>query len=141
MESLMESIHDRLNRNTVMEPVEIAHPQDRRCFPRFRVKDGTLAIKETILGPVVDISMGGMSFEYYGSDLNAKTDDMGFYFIDSEFLLTGIRSKTIEDTVVESNGGIVPIIRKRRSIQFLDLTREQRSTIKQFINQNTVSRV
>jgi hypothetical protein len=125
-----------------MKSVEMDHAQDRRTFPRFRVKDGTLAINQTILGPVVDISLGGMAFEYYGNDLSDNEyENMGFYFIDSEFLLTGIRSKTIKDTVIEPNSGIMPIIRKRRSIQFIELTTEQRETIKRFINQNTTTRV
>ena len=138
----MEHIQDHFEANTILEPMQMDHTQDRRTFPRFRVKDGTLAINQTILGPVVDISLGGMAFEYYGSDLDDnELDDMGFYFIDSEFLLTGLRSKTIHDTVVEENGGIMPIIRKRRSIQFVDLTSQQRDTIKRFINQNTTARV
>ncbi len=138
----MEHIQDQYNVDTTLKPMQTDHSQDRRHFPRFRVKDGTLAINQTILGPVVDISLGGMSFEYYGSDLeDNEMENMGFYFIDSEFLLTGIRSRTVQDTVVEPNGGIMPIIRKRRSIQFVDLTNKQRETIKRFINQNTISRI
>ena len=43
--------------------------RERRNHQRYQVKDGTLALNSTVLGPVLNISLGGMLFEYYSNDL------------------------------------------------------------------------
>jgi len=112
--------------------------QERRRFPRFKVKDGTIAINKIILGPVVDISLGGMAFEYYNNYIeNIEHSEIGFYHIDSGFFMTGLPSKIIQDRIIEPNTGIIPIIRKRRSIEFQDLTSDQKSKLQCFIDQHS----
>lgn len=112
--------------------------RERRKNPRYKTKDGTLALNATVLGPVLNISMNGMLFEYYSNDLN---DDpiiyLGFYAIDSEFLLTGLQCGTVRDTVVNNNFGLLPLIRKQRAVEFMNLTSAQRMLLKRFIRMHT----
>lgn len=41
------------------------HPlEERRKFIRYLPKEGTMAINNHALGPVINISMGGLAFRY-----------------------------------------------------------------------------
>lgn len=112
--------------------------RERRNHQRYQVKDGTLALNSTVLGPVLNISLGGMLFEYYSNDLGDENIvTLGFYAIDSEFLVTGLKCETIRDTVVNNSIGLLPLIRKQRAVEFLDPTSAQRMLLKRFIKMHS----
>ena len=112
---------------------------DRRSFQRFRVKEGVLVTSGHVLGPVLNLGLGGMCFEYFnGEQLDSDPMDVGIFFSEGRFLLSGIRSTTIYDTIVVSGQGFLPLIRKRRSIRFIDLTPAQRREIKKFLAMHTM---
>ncbi|MDH4318055.1 MAG: PilZ domain-containing protein [Desulfobulbaceae bacterium] len=112
--------------------------KDRRSFPRYCTKAGTMALNQTIFGPIINISMKGMLFEYYGGDI---TDDeimnVGLYYLDADFLLKDMKAKTVRDRPIFHTEGILPNIRKQRAVEFIELTAFQRELLKEFIATHT----
>ena len=77
---------------------------ERRKFTRFVPKDGTMAVNSHALGPVVDISMGGLSFRYSNDKTeNAMTDLFGIFLGSDDFLIEKIESRLITDTAVDQD--------------------------------------
>jgi len=115
--------------------------RERRSFPRFLVKDLTLAINQTVFGPVVDISLGGMAFEYYSDDFKKTNHSkIGIYHMTSGFLISDVECKIIRDNVIEHREGIMPIIRKRCAVQFHQTSNEQEVQLKSFIEQHAIKK-
>ena len=114
---------------------------ERRQSTRYRLQDGSLATNSTILGPILDISMHGMSFEYYGDDLDdAELMDVGIFISKSKTLLTGLHGRVIRDQVIKNGSDFLPVIQKMRAIEFLALSNEQQGRIHRIIEtQNTGS--
>ena len=107
---------------------------ERRQSPRYRLQDGSLVINSTILGPILDLSLHGMSFEYYADDLEeARPSDIGIFISHSKLLLTGLETRVIRDSVIGNNSSFLPVIRKTRAVEFICLSSEQRRQILQII--------
>jgi len=108
---------------------------ERRQSPRYRLQDGSLVINSTILGPILDLSLHGMSFEYYADDLEDARPggDIGIFISHSKLLLTGLETRVIRDSVIGNNSSFLPVIRKTRAVEFICLSSEQRRQILQII--------
>jgi len=111
-----------------------APPVERRHSVRHRLQKGTLAIDPRILGPVLDLSMHGMSFEYSGEDLaNTTFMDIGIFASELETIITGLQTRIVRDHILTNNSSFIPVIRKIRAVEFLNLSSEQRRQIRQII--------
>jgi len=112
--------------------------QERRSFPRFHVKDLTLAINKKVFGPVIDISLGGLAFEYYDNDFNeAVHSTLGIYHMTSGVLISGVLYKIIRNNIIKHEASIMPIIKKRCAVQFQEASYEQQDLLRSFIDQHT----
>ncbi len=112
---------------------------DRRTFPRYRLKEGVLVTSRHVLGPILNLGMGGMCFEYFeGELLDNGPMDLGIFHSSERFLLSNIRSTTVYDIVLEGGEGFLPLRRKRRAIRFLDLTPGQRRAISDLLTSHTM---
>ncbi len=107
---------------------------ERRHSTRHRLRGGTMAINPRILGPILDISLHGMLFEYSGEDLpNTPFMKIGIFSSESKTILTGIRTRTVRDHISDTCSSFIPIIRKIRAVEFLDLSRKQYHQLQQII--------
>ncbi len=107
---------------------------ERRQSPRYRLQDGSLVMGSTILGPILDLSLHGMSFEYYADDLQeAQPTNIGIFISHSKVLLTGLQTRVIRDSVINNNSSFLPVIRKTRAVEFIGLSSKQRRQILQII--------
>ena len=109
-------------------------PTERRKFTRFTPKDGTMAVNNHALGPVVDISMGGLSFRYMAdkSD-NPMTDFFGIFLGSDNILIDKIKSQIVSDKVSNQGASFLQTRSRQRSIQFLNLTSTQQKELENFI--------
>ena len=124
MLSAIETINDQID----YPPVE------RRHSVRYKLQKGPLAIDPRILGPVLDLSMHGMSFEYSGEDLADTTFmDIGIFVSETETMITGLQTRTVRDHISAQSSSFIPIIRKIRAVEFLNLSCEQRRQIRHII--------
>ena len=114
--------------------------KERRRFKRFQPKDGTMAVNSHALGPVIDISMGGLSFRYVAEDTSKPiSDTLGIFLSSENILLDKLSTKLVADEFVSQSTSFLKTSTRKRSIQFLNLTDTQRKNLENFINEETQS--
>ncbi len=98
---------------------------DKRRHARFIVKPGINVMtgdKSTILGQVIDISHGGLSFNL--DDMDFKTDDEIAICLDApdnDFIMNDLKIKTVYDIKVSTNEGNDSLANRRCGAQFIEL--------------------
>ncbi len=108
---------------------------DRRHSIRHRLRGGPMAINPRILGPILDISLHGMLFEYSGEDLSdTPFMEVGIFVSETKTILTGIRTRTVRDHISDTCSSFIPVIRKIRAVEFLDLTPQQQNQLRRIIS-------
>ncbi len=113
--------------------------KERRQFTRFRPKAGTMAIDNHALGPVIDISMGGLSFRYVIEDAAKPISNfLGIFLSSDDILIDKLSTKLISDEFVSQSSSFLTSSTRKRSIQFVNLTETQRNSLKEFINTKTL---
>lgn len=109
--------------------------QERRQSVRYRVRQGLMAINPGILGPVRDISLHGMAFEYSGESLpDQKIMTLGLFATERRILINDLQVRTIRDHISENTSCFIPVIRKFRAVEFLNLTAEQEKEIQAILS-------
>ena len=108
--------------------------KERRKFTRFTPKNGTMAVTSHALGPVIDISMGGLSFRYMDDKSeNTMTDFLGIFLGSDNILIDRIQSQVVSDKVTTQGTSFLQTRSRQRSIQFISLTPDQQKEIESFI--------
>ena len=111
-----------------------AKHNERRNFTRFTPKNGTMAVNSHALGPIVNISMGGLAFRYMETEKTQPvSDQLGIFLGSDDFLIEKIESRLIADTAVEQDSTFMQTKTRQRSIEFLNLTSEQQEKLEEFI--------
>ncbi len=119
------------------------HPsrEEQREFVRYRPKDGTIAVDSHVLGPVINISMGGLSFRYLdGNSARPSSDSIGIFLGSDDVLIDQIATRVISDRLVSQGSDFSQAPTRQRSIQFINLTEEQHLRIQNFITRKTQGR-
>lgn len=113
---------------------------ERRRHRRFRVKQGALAFLGSTPGTIVDISEGGLTVHYVVLERQPAAQlQLDIFFGGDDFYLQGIPGNLITDGQTLSDQLYSSLSVKRLGIQFGELSSEQRSRLKYFILNNTVS--
>lgn len=108
---------------------------EQRKHKRFDVKDGAYSVlgyKPTVMGQIINMSMDGLAVIYKGKRLK-ESFEVDLFISDAGFYLDQIPVKTISDHKLS---GSFPFSSKtiwQRSMQFGELTEEQKSQMEHFI--------
>lgn len=111
----------------------------RRRHPRFPVKDGSFAFNTgTFFGYLLDISLGGVSFQAADETAQSLTTSKLTFCGDEGFCVANLPCRQVANHQLtqQSYAGPVPIV--RRSLQFTDLTASQRQELELFIRKNAL---
>lgn len=93
-----------------------------------------MAVSSHALGPVIDISMGGLSFRYMDDKIeNAMTNFFGIFLGSDNILIDRIKSQTVSDKVTAKGTSFLQTQSRQRSIQFVSLTSAQQKELENFI--------
>lgn len=115
-------------------------PNERRHFQRFRPKDGTMAVSQHVLGPILNISMGGLSFQYIETIPDQEIPDtLGVFLGSDDILIEKIATRLISDTIRQTTPSFLKSSTRQRSLQFINLTDKQRTLLQDFIGHKTIS--
>jgi len=108
---------------------------ERRRFKRYRVKSGAYTVNSSRPGLIVDISVGGMSFNYIDrKEWPEETFRLDIVFgPEEEFRLNDIPYRIVSDRVADKGFHDSGLVVKRRGIEFGELTSEQRIRLEYFI--------
>ncbi len=114
--------------------------KERRKFARYRPKGGTMAVNQHALGPVINISMGGLSFQYMGENSSKPISDiLGIFLGSDNFLIDKIPTKIITDILISHGSSFLQTSTRQRSIQFTELSQSQRENLEEFISNKTTA--
>ncbi|MBW2566675.1 MAG: PilZ domain-containing protein [Deltaproteobacteria bacterium] len=115
---------------------------ERRKYIRFKVKGAYVILRpyDKKLGTIVDISVHGLTCDYFcGEDPSTKSTTLDI-FTNGDFRLFGVPCRTISD--FETLKTPLPSVRKRRcGVEFGDLTQSQISQLEDFIEKYTTGEV
>lgn len=117
---------------------------ERREYKRFRVQNGAFVIlkpSDTGAGSLIDISMGGLTFDYVsGQAPSIQATELDIFVTDSGFRLQGVPCQSIWDLITYE----IPTtsLHKRRcGVQFGELTQNQVSELEHFIQSYTIGEI
>ncbi|MBU0987231.1 MAG: PilZ domain-containing protein [Proteobacteria bacterium] len=108
---------------------------DKRKHKRFQVEEAAfcvLSYQPTIMGQIVNISTEGLAAVYTGKRLKPSTE-IDLFISDAGFYLEEIPVKTISDHKVSGKFLFSSKTKWQRSIQFEELTEDQKSDLSRFI--------
>jgi len=119
---------------------------DRRNAPRYRVKAGILAVlgpESDKLGPIVDISRGGLAFSYNptampsdeGSELTILFDDVIINFNNPTYRFN---TRIVFEKALENPDNSSANTKRICAVQFQKLTYHQNSWLGHFIQNHTL---
>ena len=109
---------------------------ERRKYERFQIRQGTyvaLAPPYGKVGPVIDISRGGLSFRYVDGKETTNGSYINIYLTEANFYLEKVPIKTILDFKIPDKSASSSITMRRCGLQFEDLTHDQASQLKFFV--------
>ena len=128
-----------LNRETAVE---------RRKYKRYRADRGSLLMLKPNtcgVGQIIEISTGGLTFEYLIEHLSGKSPSMQeqetelrIFVPRSSFRLNGIPCQGVWDLGLYEVPG-TPLLKRRCRVKFGKLTPQQVSQIEHFIKNYTIS--
>ena len=102
---------------------------ERRKFTRFQVKNRSFALDKKF-GPVVDISMDGLTFLHMPNDLDSKeSNETGMLFAGEILFCNDLPVRVITDQTVGDESARL----RRGGLQFGDLTQDQLAQLESFI--------
>ncbi len=116
--------------------------QERRLYKRVSPLEGTIAISHHTLGPIVDISEGGLSFRYL--DDNTRQNEsahLGIFLGSNDFLIDHIKAKVIRDIPIKTEAIFISTKTRQCSIQFVDLDKTQKEQLDFFLNNYTAGKL
>lgn len=113
---------------------------ERRRYKRFRVREGAFVIlkpSDTGAGRLMNISMGGLMFEYVATkEPSVEATELELFVTDSVFRLYGVPCKSVWDLPVYKHPTIS--LQKRQSgVEFGPLSPYQTSQLEFFIQNHT----
>lgn len=117
---------------------------ERRIFQRLRAQDGALAAlspESGRVGQIQNISLSGLAFRYIAED-SPKADlqqtvTLQILFAGEGVWLEGVPAKWIADVGIPPETSFSGLPLRQTSVQFLSLTEEQQTRLKEFIRRYT----
>jgi hypothetical protein len=116
-------------------------PVERRKHRRFQIRQGTyvaLVPPYGKVGPVIDISMGGLSFRYVDGKETTNGSYINILLTEANFYLENVPVKTILDCEIPDKSASSAIAMRRCGLQFGGLTHNQASQLKFFIENYSI---
>ncbi|UCG80305.1 MAG: hypothetical protein JSV60_10125 [Desulfobacterales bacterium] len=109
---------------------------ERRKRKRFRVQNDAFVVlisNDTKIGPLRDIAMDGLTFHYVGRQESlSESAELGVFSANHDLFLYNIPCKIVADSKIYERHPS-PITKRRCDVQFRDLTPDQVSALRYFI--------
>jgi hypothetical protein len=109
---------------------------EKRKHKRFEVKDGAFTVlnyKPTVMGQIINMSTEGLAVTYKGKRLK-KSVEIDLFISDAGFYLDQIPVKTISDHKIAGKFLFGSDKIWQRSMQFSELTDDQKTQLDEFLN-------
>ncbi len=94
------------------------------------------------MGQIIEASLGGLSFSYVVNQAaSSKSREMDILFADQDFHLSRIAFRPVEDTTLEHNSPFGPLPMKRMTVEFQELTPQQRLKLGLLLDKYSIGEV
>jgi len=114
---------------------------ERRKHKRFRAKKGAFAVLKTdynLLGQIVDISKGGLSYRYSGhAALSEDSVEVEIFSIDNDFYMKKLPVKTVSDFKVDTTIFYDSLPMRQLSVEFGKMNPNQTLLLDYFLSKYT----
>ncbi len=114
---------------------------ERRKHKRLKAQTDAFAILSphpVQLGQIIDISNGGLSFQYIESDnITDSFEELSILVTETVFSIEKLPVETISNFPMPNDFPISTIIMKRCSLKFQDLSPDQTIQLENFIQNHT----
>ena len=114
---------------------------DRRKDRRFSVQEGVFAALRPHfkkLGKVHDISLNGLSFDYISNGSRSKGHlEVDLFGKKQKFYLGHVKCRVVSDSGISDHTPLSSVMISRLSLEFEELTDEQRSKLKHVIRNHS----
>ena len=109
---------------------------ERRDHKRYRVQGHMVIVDTDQCGPIIDLSMGGLAFQYAAPQAHERDGKriLSATLIGEDFCLAKVPLETISISAIEKGGVSV----NRCNVRFGELNAEQKKKIKHFILINSL---
>lgn len=117
---------------------------ERRKHKRFKVQEGLFAVLDgdkQKLGPILDVSRGGLSFHYVGDEKPHTSQEMKIFSSRTDFYMADVPFRTVLDVRLPRGVPFSSVRMSRCGVQFGDLTHDQNSQLEYLIANYTVGEV
>jgi hypothetical protein len=121
---------------------------DMHLFDRFEsMSKGEIAMaiiksKPTHMGEIVEISRGGLSFQYIDTDrILSQPCELDILFIDEDFHLSGLPFQAVEDRSIKSDAPFDVLRMKRLTVKFCGLTSKQKLKLDHLLKNYTSGKI
>jgi hypothetical protein len=115
---------------------------EKRKYNRYMARDGAIVALNphaSILGQMIDISLGGLAFRYIETEKQpGQAVELIILVANRRFHLDNIPFRTVTDIRITDNISFSSIKMRRRSVEFGNLSTDQICAIKDFIMKHTV---
>ncbi len=115
---------------------------ERRVHRRYKAQDGSFAAVKNgsmKLGPIKDISNGGLAFTYMEvEDQMPESFLVDVFFSGEGFYLKDVPSNKISDLYVYADSPISSLVLKKIGVQFKELKLDQQKQLDNFIRDYTI---
>ncbi len=117
---------------------------EQRQHKRFRVRDDAFVMlkpPDTGTGRLIDISMGGLTFEHVSSRASPiEATELDICLTGSTFILYDVQCRSIWELSIYEKSD-TPLYRRRYGVQFDELTTAQIRLLEYFIENHTMGEV
>lgn len=118
---------------------------ERREGGRFQVEDGAFVLlgpRSSLLGQIIEISLGGLSFLYTTSTNPAKdSTELDILLADHSFYFDKIPCNIVSDLEIRHELSMGSKTIRRCSVEFGDLSKDQKSQLEYFIRNHTAGEI
>jgi c-di-GMP-binding flagellar brake protein YcgR len=115
--------------------------EEKRRYERLSAREGIIvALKphSNILGQMIDISIGGLSFRYIeSSEATGHPSELVILIANQNFFLDKVSFKTASDIQIENNISFSSLQMRRRGVEFVNLSFHQAALIQNLITKHT----
>ncbi|MES0362944.1 MAG: PilZ domain-containing protein [Desulfobacteria bacterium] len=128
---------------------DTAEVVEQRRYKRYEVPtDSFVALgpQNSILGQIIDVSMGGLAFRFMDSKKPTDKSYLDIFLTERDFCLGKVPVKAVSDYEIDNTvtcklvEGVYRCTAMRRSsVQFGELTHHQMSQLEHFIQNHTTS--
>lgn len=119
---------------------------ERRKHKRYMARHGAFAVLAlgshfAILGRMIDVSRGGLSFRYASAQAwVSQSMELAIWFGHQRFRLEKVPFKTVSDFEMVGETPASDVVIRRRGVRFGALTYEQKFELEQFIRETLFHR-